>query len=52
VTRAIDLFGYKGQFNKTYYSPVGAPHTWPQLIAIVLFFAELASYSYNFQSAF
>ena len=42
-----DLFkvlGYPSNVSKTYFQPVGAPHTWGQCLAMMDWLAELASF--------
>jgi hypothetical protein len=50
VIDALRIFGYKGNYNKTIFQPIGAPHTWSHCLAILEWFSELASYSYSFQA--
>lgn len=47
---ALRVFGYKGNYNRSLFQPVGAPHTWTQCLTILEWFSELAIYSYSFQS--
>ena len=42
-----DIFkgvGYPNTISKTYFQPVGAPHTWGQCLAIMEWLGELASF--------
>lgn len=47
---ALRVFGYKGNYNRSLFQPIGAPHTWMQCLTILEWFSELATYSYSFQS--
>lgn len=47
---ALRIFGFKGNYNRSLFQPIGAPHTWPQCLIILEWFSELAAYSYNFQA--
>ena len=46
---ALRIFGFKGNYNRSLFQPIGAPHTWTQCLVILEWFSELAAYSYNFQ---
>lgn len=36
--------GYPFVINKTYFQPVGAPHTWPQCLAMMDWLAEVVTF--------
>jgi SMC interacting uncharacterized protein involved in chromosome segregation len=36
--------GYPYVINKTYFQPVGAPHTWPQCLNMMDWLGELAAF--------
>jgi SMC interacting uncharacterized protein involved in chromosome segregation len=49
VDMIIDLFrmlGYPSNINKTYFQPVGAPHTWGQCLQMMDWLASIASFHF------
>jgi SMC interacting uncharacterized protein involved in chromosome segregation len=36
---ALRVFGYKGNYNRSLFQPIGAPHTWTQCLTILEWFS-------------
>ena len=44
IPEIYKALGYPNTISKTYFQPVGAPHTWGQCLAMMEWLADLASF--------
>lgn len=49
VLTIINELKYPGQIRKSYLSAVGAPNTWPYLVALLVWMVELSDYIQSFE---
>lgn len=44
IPALLQFWGYPHNYNKSVFQPIGAPHTWPNCLQMMEFFAQIANY--------